>query len=83
MIQKKSCGKKGISVKRFALFCIILTLLCGFSAAEEKGPDMENNSRVFYEIFVGSFSDSDGDGTGDIRGIIDRLDYLSYRLQHE
>ena len=77
MIQKKSCGKKGISVKRFALFCIILTLLCGFSAAEEKGPDMENNSRVFYEIFVGSFSDSDGDGTGDLRGIINRMDYLN------
>ena len=37
----------------------------------------EGNARVFYEIFVGSFSDSDGDGVGDIRGIIDRLDYLN------
>ncbi len=35
------------------------------------------NSRVFYEIFVGSFSDSDGDGTGDLRGIINRMDYLN------
>lgn len=35
------------------------------------------NARVFYEIFVGSFSDSDGDGVGDIRGIIDRFDYLN------
>ena len=34
-------------------------------------------NRVFYEIFVGSFSDSDGDGTGDLRGIINRLDYLN------
>ena len=34
-------------------------------------------NRVFYEIFVGSFSDSDGDGTGDLRGILDRLDYLN------
>ena len=33
--------------------------------------------RVFYEIFVGSFSDSDGDGTGDLKGIINRLDYLN------
>ena len=24
----------------------------------------EDNARVFYEIFVGSFSDSDGDGSG-------------------
>ena len=36
-----------------------------------------DNERVFYEIFVGSFADSDGDGSGDLRGIIDKLDYLS------
>ena len=35
------------------------------------------NERVFYEIFVGSFSDSDGDGIGDLRGIINRFDYLN------
>ena len=35
------------------------------------------NNLVFYEIFVGSFSDSDGDGIGDLRGIIDRFDYLN------
>lgn len=38
---------------------------------------IDDNYRVFYQIFVGSFSDSDGDGTGDIRGIINRLDYLN------
>ena len=37
----------------------------------------DDNCRVFYEIFVGSFSDSDGDGIGDLRGIIDRFDYLN------
>ena len=36
-----------------------------------------DNNLVFYEIFVGSFSDSDGDGTGDLRGVINRLDYLN------
>lgn len=36
-----------------------------------------DNNRVFYEIFVGSFSDSDGDGIGDLRGIINRMDYLN------
>ena len=36
-----------------------------------------DNDRVFYEIFVGSFADSDGDGTGDLRGIIEKLDYLN------
>ena len=41
---------------------------------DQEGRDMH---RVFYEIFVGSFSDSDGDGIGDLRGIINRLDYLN------
>lgn len=36
-----------------------------------------DNNRVFYEIFVGSFSDSDGDGIGDLRGILNRMDYLN------
>ena len=41
------------------------------------GYDVQDNARVFYEIFVGSFSDSNGDGIGDLRGIIDRFDYLN------
>lgn len=32
---------------------------------------------VFYEIFVRSFYDSDGDGVGDIKGLIEKLDYLN------
>lgn len=35
------------------------------------------NDRVFYEVFIRSFQDSDGDGIGDIQGLIDRLDYLN------
>lgn len=31
---------------------------------------------VFYEIFLRSFQDSDGDGIGDLRGATSRLDYL-------
>lgn len=41
------------------------------------GWQVDDNNRVFYEIFVGSFSDSDGDGVGDLRGIINRMDYLN------
>ncbi len=37
----------------------------------------EGNARVYYQIFVGSFSDSNGDGIGDLRGIIERFDYLN------
>ncbi|MBR0514802.1 MAG: hypothetical protein IJK06_11215 [Clostridia bacterium] len=43
----------------------------------QDGWDVQDQHRVFYEIFVGSFSDSDGDGTGDLRGIINRMDYLN------
>lgn len=35
------------------------------------------NDTVFYEIFVRSFYDSDGDGIGDFNGIIEKLDYLN------
>ncbi len=35
------------------------------------------NEAVFYEIFVRSFYDSDGDGIGDFQGIIEKLDYLN------
>lgn len=34
-------------------------------------------SSTLYHIYVPSFADSNGDGFGDIRGIIDHLDYLS------
>src|SRR6195952_143587 len=33
---------------------------------------------VFYEVLVRTFFDSNGDGTGDIRGLIDKLDYLAW-----
>lgn len=34
--------------------------------------------RVFYQIYPRSFQDSNGDGVGDLRGIISRLDYLKW-----
>ena len=40
------------------------------------GSSPDDNYRTWYEIFVYSFCDSDGDGIGDIPGVISRLDYL-------
>ncbi|MDO5727019.1 MAG: maltose alpha-D-glucosyltransferase, partial [Bowdeniella nasicola] len=33
---------------------------------------------VFYEVLLRAFHDTDGDGIGDIRGLINRLDYLQW-----
>jgi alpha-glucosidase len=35
-------------------------------------------SGVLYQIYPRSWSDSDGDGVGDLRGLIGRLDYLAW-----
>jgi len=39
---------------------------------------IDDNYRNFYEIFVYSFYDSDGDCIGDLQGVIDKLDYVEY-----
>ena len=38
---------------------------------------VDDNYRTFYQIFVGSFSDANNDTFGDLRGIINRFDYLN------
>lgn len=40
-------------------------------------PDWHRRS-VFYEVMVRSFVDSNGDGTGDLGGLISKLDYLQW-----
>ncbi len=70
------------SVKRTAASILALLLLlsaCLLSGCgrEPMVDPIDDNYRTFYQIFVGSFSDANGDGIGDIRGIINRMDYLN------
>ncbi|MBR4026755.1 MAG: hypothetical protein IKJ01_04260, partial [Lachnospiraceae bacterium] len=39
---------------------------------------IDDNYRNYYEIFVYSFYDSDGNGIGDLQGVIEKLDYIEY-----
>ena len=69
-----------------ALLALLLLMGCTPAAPASTQPPTEpqavldpvdDNYRTFYQIFVGSFSDSNNDGIGDLRGIINRLDYLN------
>ena len=55
-----------------------------FNSCDECDPNLNTdfdtywwNDAVFYELFVRSFYDSDGDGIGDFQGVIEKLDYLN------
>jgi glycosidase len=46
------------------------------SKIESYVPKEGYEERVFYEVFVRSFNDSNGDGVGDLKGLTQKLDYL-------
>ena len=46
------------------------------SEIKKLGQSPDDNYRTWYEIFVYSFCDSNGDGIGDLAGVRSKLDYL-------
>jgi maltose alpha-D-glucosyltransferase / alpha-amylase len=48
-----------------------------FSFEKPRDPQWYKHA-VFYEVLVRGFHDSNGDGTGDLRGLTSRLDYLQW-----
>jgi alpha-amylase len=60
----------------FAVSCSSGTVSTHLSAAPGRATSWWRSS-VCYEVFVRSFADADGDGVGDLRGLISRLDYIN------
>src|SRR5690348_16475154 len=48
-----------------------------FSSAAPSDASVWWRNGVCYEVFVRSFYDSDGDGVGDLKGLISHLDYIN------
>src|ERR1700687_5098858 len=68
---------------RYRATALLVLLACSSSrpapvrSSADPSPRSWANGAVFYEVFVRSFQDSDGDGNGDLKGLISRLDYLN------
>lgn len=57
---------------RKIIICLLALFLCIGCSSKVK----EKKGNVYYEIFVASFNDSNGDGYGDLKGVEEKLDYL-------
>lgn len=65
-------------MKKLLITLTVFLMLVG-CASQDEYVQPEVNS-VYYEIFVGSFYDSDEDGMGDLEGVRQKLDYIQYDL---
>lgn len=54
---------------------LAMAALSGTVQAKNDAPEWVSKA-VFYQIYPSSFKDSNGDGVGDIQGVIDKLDYI-------
>ena len=65
--------------KWFVVVLAVLVMIsgCGEDTSSQPLNVIDDNYRNYYEIFVGSFYDSNGDGVGDLQGVIEKLDYIN------
>jgi alpha-amylase len=72
--------KKSVKALAFLLVLIVLGA-CSFNNSETKAFTSKDFAKqtshdIYYEIFVRSFADSNGDGIGDLKGVTEKLGYL-------
>jgi alpha-amylase len=63
-------------IATFSILIFIATTLVGCGSVAKDTKQKNYDGRAFYEIFVRSFNDTDGDGVGDLKGVTAKLDYL-------
>lgn len=74
--------------KKISILMVVVLLLFGMTSCSNSrevviedelltSVEEDDMYNVYYEVFVGSFSDGNNDGMGDFTGLINRLDYLN------
>src|SRR5438034_6365167 len=70
-------GTRVVSISRAAMLGTALAVCAAPKAASQGGTPAWTRGAVCYEVFVRSFYDSNGDGIGDLNGLIEKLDYIA------
>ncbi|MCE6988024.1 alpha-amylase family protein [Dyadobacter sp. CY323] len=83
LLNGRTLENQNMMKKGYNQLLLIFLLLPGFAHAQTKlaSVDLNNNAwyknSIIYNLEVGVFKDSDGDGRGDFNGLTQKLDYLT------